>query len=132
TNPSQVPGEHLTKDGAPARVAVPELGGRRVPADLALGPGPVAAREARQIGYTCTEVGDQSGRCGLRAVDGSLWRAAPTGGHPGRGAGPRTQIALGLKLAVALLHQPARHTQLAGQFPGRRQPLADPQPAGPD
>ena len=64
-DPAQVPGEHLAQGLGAARIAVPELARGGVAAAVAHRPGPVGAREAREVGDAGKEV-DREARRGSR------------------------------------------------------------------
>ncbi|GAB7035630.1 hypothetical protein JCM4914_70910 [Streptomyces platensis subsp. malvinus] len=54
------------------------------------------------------------------------------GGDGGGGADPGHEVALGLELGVAVLHQTAGQPGLAGELTGGGQPFPDLEPAGAD
>jgi hypothetical protein len=129
---TQVAGQHLAEVLASARVGVVEGGGGRVTGQLTLRPQPVGPREARQVGHAGGEVGDEPGR-GRRRRGGDRRRdGCGQGCHAGRGADPGGQVALGVELAVAVLHQAAGDAQRTGHLAGGRESFSRLQPPAAD
>ena len=132
-DPAQVRGDHLPQTHVPGAQLVAEIPDRRGAGGDAERPRPVAHRERGHVRDAVLEVDRRS--AGMRTPRSSrrptparrtgigryaTWRPRP---HPWR------EIPLGLQLRITVDDDPPRDTELLGQHPARRQPLAVHQPA---
>ncbi len=125
--PGEQFGERGAQPGQSARVGVAERVVGQFREHPALRGGPRGAREQRQVGCAGDEVGAGAGGAGSEIT--RAWRsAADRGPHPGPRAAAAVQIPLRRQLLVRLGHQPARHPQIGGEIPARRQPGPPRQP----
>ena len=131
-NPAQVRGDHLPQTHVPGAQLVAEIPDRRGAGADAERPRPVAHRERGHVRDAVLEVHRVAPGCGrpdrvaARRLLGYRHRAVR---HLGPRPHPWREIPLGLQLRITVDDDPPRDTELLGQHPARRQPLAVHQPA---